>query len=93
MAMRKIEINEDELRKVILILKLSKAFVRVPSDNLTLLNLWRVSEKLADKLMKKAGLFMTTNKGRTTFKLIEESTPNERVEKLGRTPRCRKRKN
>lgn len=57
MAIRKIEINEDELRKVILILKLSKTFVRVPSDNLTLLNLWRVSEKLADKLMKSGFIY------------------------------------
>lgn len=74
MATRKIEINEDDLKKVILILKLSKQYLQIPNDNLALYNMWRVSGKLADKLMRKAELVMVTNKGRTTLKPIGEVT-------------------
>lgn len=98
MTTRKIEVNEDDLKKVILILKLSHNYVQIPNGNLHLYNLWRVSNKLADKLIRKAGLVMVTNKGRTTLKPIGETehekshkevsseTPTEKV------PRCRKRK-
>lgn len=74
MATRKIEVNEDDLKKVILILKLSKQYLQIPNDNLVLYNMWRVSGKLADKLMRKAELVMVTNKGRTTLKPIGEVT-------------------
>lgn len=73
MATRKIEINEADLKKVILILKLSKRFLALPPKDLFLYNLWRVSGKLADKFMRKAGLTMVTNKGRTTLKPIGET--------------------
>ena len=71
MATRKIEVNEDDLKKVILILKLSKPHLRIPRDDLGLMNLWRVSGKLTDKLMRKAELIMVTNRGRTMLKPIE----------------------
>nr|UWG82490.1 MAG: hypothetical protein [Bacteriophage sp.] len=94
---RKIEVDEDDLKKIILLLKLSKQYVQSPHENLTLCNLWRVSGKLADKLMKKAKLVMVTNKGRTTLKPIgevkseevSEASHDKHAEKV---PRCRKRK-
>ena len=91
MATRKIEVNEDDLKKVILMLKLSKQYLQIPSDDLTLVNLWRVSGKLADKLMRKAELTITTNKGRTTLKPLVPSDA-VLVDIPTRTPRCRKRK-
>lgn len=72
MATRKIEVNEDDLKKIILILNLSKKYVQIPSSDLALLNMWRVSGNLAAKLMRKAKLVMVTNKGRTTLKPIGE---------------------
>ena len=72
MATRKIEVNEDDLKKVILMLKLSKQYVQIPHDNLGLYNMWRVSGKLADKLMRKAELTMVTVKGRTFLKPVGE---------------------
>ena len=74
MATRKIEVNEDDLKKVILMLKLSKQYLQIPNDNLALYNMWRVSGKLADKLMRKAELVMVANKGRITLKPIGEVT-------------------
>lgn len=72
MASRKIEIDENDLKKVILLLTLSSKYVQIPQDNLTMRNMWRISEKLVGKLLKKAGLILLTNKGRTIFKSIEE---------------------
>lgn len=72
MPTRKIEVNEDDLKKVILMLKLSKQYLQTPNDNLALYNMWRVSGKLADKLMRKAELTMVTVKGRTILKPIGE---------------------
>lgn len=74
MATRKIEVNEDDLKKVILMLKLSKQYLQIPYDKLVLCNMWRVSGKLADKLMRKAELVMVANKGRITLKPIGEVT-------------------
>lgn len=74
MATRKIEVSEDDLKKVILMLKLSKQYVQIPNNNLALHNMWRVSGKLADKLMRKAELAMVTIKGRTILKPIGEVT-------------------
>ena len=61
--------------------------------------MWRVSGKLADKLMRKAELVMVTNKGRTTLKPIGEVTSevddkNTPIEEkpADKVPRCRKRK-
>lgn len=68
---KKIEVNEDDLKKVILMLKFSKAYLQLPSD-LFLTNLWRVAPKLADKLMRKAELVLIRNKGRLTLKPIGE---------------------
>lgn len=107
MATRKIEVNEDDLKKVILMLKLSKPHLQLPSDDLGLCNLWRVSGKLADKLMRKAELVMVTSRGRTVLKHAEEVSSEIKeeaqeekpaeveppvVEEVKRVPRCRKRK-
>lgn len=72
MAKRKIEINEDDFKKIVLMLKLSKDYVKVPADNLALGNLWRVSSKLADKLLRSAEMEITQNKGRFTVKEISK---------------------
>lgn len=69
---KKIEVNEDDLKKVILMLKLSKAYLQLPSQDLFLTNLWRVAPKLADKLMRKAELVLIQNKGRLTLKPLGE---------------------
>ena len=66
--MKKIEVDENDIRKIILMLKLSKQYLHLPTDNLRLLNAWRVSGKLADKLMKKAKLTLITDKGKTIIK-------------------------
>lgn len=52
---KKIEMTEDEFKKIVLILKCSKRYVNLPPNNLFLGNLWRVSSKLADKLLKRNG--------------------------------------
>ena len=78
--LRKIEVNEDDLKKIILILKLSKKHVNIHNEDLILFNLWRVSGKLADKLMKKAQLTMVENRGRTTLKRVEDIPFDEPAE-------------
>lgn len=81
------------LKKVILILKLSRQYLQIPNDNLVLYNMWRVSGKLANKLMRKAELVMVANKGCITLKLIGEVTSETPVEKpADKVPRCHKRK-
>lgn len=65
-------INEDDLKKVILMLKLSKPYLSLPPQDLFLTNLWRVAPKLADKLMRQAKLVLIQNKGRITLKPAEE---------------------
>lgn len=95
MATGKVEVNEDDLKKVILMLKLSKMYLRIPPDNLALLNMWRVSGKLADKLMRNAGLVMVTNKGRRTLKPVGEVASevlDKNVSTEGKVPRCRNRR-
>ena len=77
MATRKIEVNEDDLKKIILMLKLSEEFMQIPPQNLQLGNLWRVSRKLADKLMRHAGLTVVTEKGRTFVRPIESAESKE----------------
>lgn len=70
----KIEIDLEDIKKVILILTLSKQHLNVPADNLNLLNMWRVSGKLRDKLLKKSGMQIVEVKGKTILKPLEEST-------------------
>lgn len=48
--MKKIEIAEDDFKKIILMLKLSKKSMNIDPKDLLLGNLWRVAPKLADKL-------------------------------------------
>lgn len=69
---KKVEINEDDLKKVILMLKLSKPYLKLPPQDLRLFNLWRVAPKLADKLMQKADLSLVCNRGRFTLKSKSE---------------------
>lgn len=83
MATKKVEVNEDDLKKAILILKCSKQYVQLPPADLFLGNLWRVAEKLGDKLMRKADLVIVEGKGHPTLKhpdeikVTEESTKEE----------------
>ena len=63
---KKIEIPEDEFKKIVLILKCSKR----------LGNLWRVSSKLADKLLKRNGFQIVKGTGgRYTVKPVEDKKP------------------
>lgn len=64
----RIELSEADVKKVIYMLKMSKKHINIPNDNLFLYNLWRVSDKLAEKLMRKAGLVMVAGKGRDVLR-------------------------
>ena len=72
MATKKVEVNEDDLKKAILILKCSKKYVQLPPADLFLGNLWRVAEKLGDKLMRNADLLLVEGKGHPTLKHPDE---------------------
>lgn len=73
---KKIEIPEDEFKKIVLILKCSKRYVNLSPSNLFLGNLWRVSSKLADKLLKRNGFQIVKGKGgRFTVKPVENEKP------------------
>lgn len=66
---KQVLVNKDDLKKVVLILKLSKKYVKVPPTDLTTANLWRVSSKLADKLLRVSKLTCEENdRGKFTFK-------------------------
>ena len=65
---KKIEVSEVDLKQIILIMKMSKPYVNIPTGNLRLENLWRVSGKLADKLMRKADLTLVINNGKFSLK-------------------------
>lgn len=78
---QKIEVNEDDFKKVVLMMKYSKEFVKLDPKDLFLGNLWRIAPKLADKLAKKAGYVFVENKGRKTLKLLSEvETPEVNTE-------------
>lgn len=70
--MKKIEVNEDDFKKLVLMVKLSKAYVNLPPQDLQLGNLWRVAPKLADKLIAKAGMVLVQHKGRLSLKYASE---------------------
>lgn len=74
---KKIEISEADLKQIILLMKMSKPLVQIPQGNLRLTNLWRVSGKLADKLMRKAELTLVTNNGKISLKPINEVVGSE----------------
>lgn len=97
MATRKVEVNEDDLKKVILMLKLSRTYLNLPPKNLFLVNLWRIAPKLADKLMRKSGLVLVQGKGRVVLKPAGETSENvepvqetDTVSGTEKTHRCRK---
>lgn len=74
---KKIEVNEADLKQIILIMKMSKPYVNIPTENLRLVNLWRISGKLSDKLMRKAGLTLVINNGKLSLKPILEVVNSE----------------
>lgn len=83
---KKIEVSEADLKQIILIMKMSKPYVNIPTGNLRLTNLWRVSGKLADKLMRKADLTLVTNNGKFSLKPTSEAinsddTPKDETKK------------
>lgn len=74
---KKIEVSEADLKQIILIMKMSKPYVNIPTGNLRLENLWRVSGKLADKLMRKADLTLVTSNGKFSLKPTSEAINSE----------------
>ncbi len=83
---KKIEVSEVDLKQIILIMKMSKPYVNIPTGNLRLENLWRVSGKLADKLMRKADLTLVTNNGKLSLKpalevINSDNTPKSETKK------------
>lgn len=68
---KKIEMTEDEFKKIVLILKCSKRYVNLPPNNLFLGNLWRVSSKLADKLLKRNGFQIVKEIEKAAYKFAE----------------------
>lgn len=72
---RKIELNEDEFKNIILMMKLSGKYLQIPPNELRLFNIWRVAPKLADKLLKRTQMQIVQNKGRISVKPITEETP------------------
>lgn len=78
---KKIEVSEADLKQIILIMKMSKPYVNIPTGNLRLENLWRVSGKLADKLMRKADLTLVTNNGKLSLKPTLEVINSDDVPK------------
>lgn len=71
---KKVEVNEDDLKKVILILELSTPFLRKEKMGLRLTNLWRIHGKLIKRFLKQGNLCITTNsKGQVTIKGEEDA--------------------
>lgn len=72
--MRKILVNEDDLKKVILILELSTPFLNRNEMGLRLSNLWRVRSKIVKRFLKQGNLHTTLNsKGQLTVKEVEDA--------------------
>lgn len=72
--MRKILVNEDDLKKVILILELSTPFLNRSEMGLRLSNLWRVRSKIVKRFLKQGNLHTALNsKGQLTVKEIEDA--------------------
>lgn len=72
--MRKILVNEDDLKKVILILELSTPFLNRSEMGLRLSNLWRVRSKIVKRFLKQGNLHTVLNsKGQLTVKEVEDA--------------------
>ena len=65
---KKVTINEDDLKKVILILRLSYPYLRYNEMDNRLRNLWRVRDKVAKKFLKDGNLIEDSTKGRLNLK-------------------------
>ena len=78
--MKKIEIAEDDFKKIILMLKLSKKSMNIDPKDLLLGNLWRVAPKLADKLLRTAGYAIVENKGRISVKPVNTTETPKSVD-------------
>ena len=64
----KVEITEDEFKKVIVMLKGTKRLIKWPQPtDLKLYNTWRVAEKMADTMLRRAGSHVEKS---TTGKII-----------------------
>lgn len=82
---KQVSISKDDLKKVVLILKSSKKYVKVSPTDLTTANLWRVSSKLADRLLKAANMVCEeTPKGKLIVKELQTMEEKKHL--------CRKRK-
>lgn len=51
----RITMDEGDLKKVVLLLSSSKTLVQIPPDDLQVMNLWRISGKLVEKILRKQG--------------------------------------
>ena len=71
---KEVLVNEDDLKKVILILELSTPFLNKREMGLRLFNLWRLHGKLTKRFLKQGNLHITTNsKGQVTVKEEEDA--------------------
>ena len=75
--MKNVEVPEDAFKKLVLLVHSSKPFLQIPPDNLALLNLWRVSKPLLEKLLKKSRYEIVTTKGKTIVKSYDEPSGTE----------------
>ena len=69
---RKILVDEDDLKKVVLILHYSQKAVKLDPKDLALNNLWRISRKLSIKFLRRMGLKLVDKGNR---KIFEEEIP------------------
>lgn len=76
MAKRKILVDEDDYKRMIIMLKYSRPFLSIPSNDLALLNNWRVANKLVDKLLRRGNMTIEENKGKRVVKDLPNTEEN-----------------
>ena len=91
----KMQIDEADLKKLLLMALCSKPFVKLDPKDLFLGNLWRVAPKVAEKILHQNGYEVVESKGRKVIKQKggeeheEDSSPEEPV--ISRKRRTRKK--
>lgn len=70
---KEVLVNEDDLKKVILILELSTPFLNKREMGLRLFNLWRLHVKLTKRFLNKVIYITTNSKGQVTVKGEEDA--------------------
>lgn len=69
--MKKVTINEDDFKKLVLAAHIGKPLVKLPTGNLQVINLWRVIPKVVTKVLRQTGYEIVDNKGRLSVKETE----------------------